>query len=612
MSPSPDQGNAERSIGDYAMIGDCETAALVAPDGSIDWLCWPRFDSGACFAALLGTPDHGRWRIAPEGETNRTTRRYRGDTLVLETVFETPDGQASLIDFMPVRRERSVSDLVRIVVGRRGSVRMRMDLALRFDYGRIIPWVSRLRDGSLRAVAGPHAVILATPVETRGHGLTTVAEFTVEAGQRVPFALTYGASHLPPPPVANAGQALAETEEFWSDWSGRTRYEGPWKEAVTRSLITVKALTHRPTGGVVAAPTTSLPEEPGGPRNWDYRYCWLRDATFTLLSLINAGHRREAEAWCDWLLRAVAGAASQVQPLYGVGGEHRNDEFELPWLPGFADSQPVRVGNAAYTQLQLDVFGNVMDALNQARAFGLNLHEAASGLQRELLKHLEQVWREPDEGIWEVRGGRRCFVHSRLMCWVAFDRGVASAERFGLAGPVDRWRRIRDEIRAEILEKGFDAERGAFVQAYGSKTLDAAALLIPILGFLPPDDPRVLSTTRAIERELSVDGLLMRYDTSRTEDGLPPGEGAFLACSFWLADNLALQGRREEAKTLFERLLALRNDVGLLSEQYHPGRRTLVGNFPQAFSHFALIDTAFNLAGDEGSARESRDQQDGD
>ncbi|MEH6663935.1 MAG: glycoside hydrolase family 15 protein, partial [Brevundimonas sp.] len=598
MIGSHDQGRASRNIGDYAMIGDCETAALVGRDGSIDWLCWPRFDSGACFAALLGAPEHGRWRIAPQDQVERISRRYLDDTLILETIFETAEGAASVIDFMPIRQDRSVSDLVRIVMGRRGTVRMRMDLALRFDYGRIVPWVSKQADGSLRGVAGPHAAFLTSPAQTSGEGLTTVARFTVGEGDRIPFALTYGASHLPPPSIVDPHRALEETAAFWRDWAGRSHYDGPWKEAVTRSLITVKALTHRPTGGVVAAPTTSLPEQPGGPRNWDYRYCWLRDATFTLLSLINAGHRQEAEAWCRWLLRAVAGAASQVQPLYGVGGEHRNDETELDWLPGFAGSRPVRVGNAAYAQLQLDVFGNVMDALHQASVRGLELHEATAGLQRELLRHLEQVWREPDEGIWEVRGGRRRFVHSRLMSWVAFDRGVASAERFGLAGPVDRWRRIRDEIREEILTQGYDSERGAFVQAYGGKELDAAALLIPILGLLPPDDPRVLSTTRAIERELSVDGLLLRYDTRTAEDGLPSGEGAFLACSFWLADNMILQGRREEAEALFERLLALSNDVGLLSEQYHLRDRTLVGNFPQAFSHFALIDTAFNLAAD--------------
>lgn len=594
-----------RPISDYAIIGDCETAALVARNGSIDWLCWPRFDSGACFAALLGEAEHGRWRIAPEDGSAKVERHYRGDTLILQTEFKTAEGAVSLIDFMPVRTERSSSDVIRIVAGRHGRVAMRMDLALRFDYGRIIPWVSRHENGSLRAVAGPHAVLLTTPVPTHGEALTTVSRFVVEAGELIPFSLTYEASHLPLPDVCDSEEALRETEAFWTDWSARSVYAGPWKEAVKRSLITVKALTYRPTGGIVAAPTTSLPEYPGGERNWDYRLCWLRDASFTLLSLINAGHREEAEAWCDWLLRAVAGAASQVQPVYGVGGEHRNDEVELGWLPGHDGSRPVRIGNAADKQLQIDVFGNVMDALHEARIFGLQLPEAAAGLQLEMMRHLETLWREPDEGIWEVRGGRRHFVHSKLMAWVAFDRSVRSAECFGLSGPVDHWRTLRDEIRAEIMEKGFDEHRGAFVQAYGSTRLDASALLMSIMGFLPPDDPRMTGTVHAIEQDLKVDGLLQRYDTDQADDGLPPGEGAFLACSFWLADNLILQGRKAEARILIDRLLALRNDVGLLAEQYDVGRAAFAGNFPQAFSHFALIDTAFNYAGTQGSAQEA-------
>jgi GH15 family glucan-1,4-alpha-glucosidase len=595
----------QRNIGDYAMIGDCETAPLVGRDGSIDWLCWPRFDSGACFAAILGNEEHGRWKIAPTGEITRNSRRYRDDTLILETEFETPDGAVSLIDFMPIRKDRNVSDLVRLVVGRRGQVPMRMDLAVRFDYGRIIPWVRKVDGRGIRAVAGPHAVILATPVPTRGEDLTTVAEFTVSAGERVPFTLVYEASHLPSPRPAEPERALRETEGYWTHWARHCRYEGRWGEAVTRSLITVKALTYRPTGGIVAAPTTSLPEKLGGPRNWDYRYCWLRDATFSLLSLINAGYREEAEAWGGWLLRAVAGAASQIQPLYGIGGEHRNDEVVLEWLPGFADSRPVRIGNAAYKQLQVDVFGSVMDALYHARDGGLSLDEASSGLETELMKQLEQVWREPDEGIWEVRGGRRHFVHSKLMSWVALDRAVRSAERFGLQGPVGRWRRLREEVRAEILERGFDAERGAFVQSYGSRALDSALLLMPLMGFLPADDPRVVSTTAAIERELSRDGLLLRYDPEQSQDGVPTSEGAFLACSFWLADNKLLQGRRAEAEALMERLLSLRNDVGLLSEQYDFESKTMTGNFPQAFSHFAMLDSAFNFAGAEGTAREA-------
>jgi GH15 family glucan-1,4-alpha-glucosidase len=600
------------AISDYALIGDCETAALVGRDGSIDWLCWPRFDSGACFAALLGGREHGRWLIAPVAEATATARRYRGDTLILETGFETAEGAVTLIDFMPLRGTSHLSDLVRIVVGRRGRVRMRMELVCRFDYGRIVPWVTRTADGDgRRFVAGPHAIVLKTPLETQGRDLTTVAEFTVGAGERVPFTFTYEASHLPPPETADPEEALKETEDFWTGWSARCNYDGEWREAVMRSLITVKALTFRPTGGIVAAPTTSLPERIGGGRNWDYRFCWLRDATFTLLSLINAGYRDEAEAWCDWLLRAVAGAAAQTQPLYGVGGEHRCDEVELDWLPGFRGSRPVRIGNAAYAQLQIDVFGNIMDTLHEARLCGLELHEDAAGLQTALLAHLEQVWREPDEGIWEVRSERQHFVHAKLMCWVAFDRAVASAERFGLEGPVDRWRRLRGEIRAEILERGFSEDRGAFVQAYGSTALDAAVLLMPVMGFLPPDDPRVVSTTRAIERHLMRDGLLLRYDTAECTDGLDGDEGAFLACSFWLADNMILQGRRDDARRLFERLLSLRNDVGLLSEQYDWKTGSLVGNFPQAFSHFALIDTAFNFAGGRGSAREAAGAEEG-
>ena len=591
-------------ISDYAMIGDCETAALVGLDGSIDWLCWPRFDSGACFAALLGSPDHGRWRIAPVGERVARRRAYRGDTLILETEFETADGAVRLIDFMPIRSGHCVSELVRIVEGVRGTVQLRMDLTLRFDYGRIVPWVTGATETEpLRAVAGPHSVHFASPVPVEGEDLSTVATFTVRAGQRLPFVLGHEASHRPPPRLCDPESALSETEAFWTDWAGQARYTGEWREAVIRSLITVKALTYRPTGGIVAAPTTSLPERTGGSRNWDYRYCWLRDATFTLLSLINAGYREEAEAWCAWLLRAVAGRASDIQPLYGVAGEHRLNEVELPWLPGYRDSAPVRIGNGAFEQLQIDVYGGVLDTLHEARRAGLTLHEASDGLQRELLRNLEQIWRQPDEGIWEVRGGRQHFVHAKLMAWVAFDRAVASAEHYGLAGPVERWRRIRAEIRAEILERGFDPAKGAFTQAYGSRALDAAVLLIPLVGFLPADDSRVLSTTRAIERDLMRNGLVLRYDTDEVEDGLDGPEGAFLACSFWLADNLILQGRRADARSLFERLLGLRNDVGLLAEQYDCTAGAFTGNFPQAFSHFALIDTAYNFTHAEGMVR---------
>ena len=585
-----------RVLEDYALIGDCETAALVGRDGAIDWLCWPRFDSGACLAALLGTDDHGRWKIAPACPAAASRRRYRGDTLILETDFETPGGQVTLIDFMPVRTRPHVSQVVRIVEGRVGEVRMRMDLAVRFDYGRVVPWVTQ-RSGRLRAVAGPHAVSLITPVPVGAPGPDAGCEFTVRAGERLPFILVYEASHLPAPEICDPETALAETQSYWTEWAARSCYEGPWREAVMRSLITVKALTYRPTGGIVAAPTTSLPEHPGGARNWDYRYCWLRDASFSFLSLINAGFREEAEAWCDWLLRAIAGAPAQIQPLYGIDGTHRVEEQVLDWLPGYAGSRPVRTGNAAYGQLQIDVFGSVMDTLYQARYFGLSLDEATRDLTRNLLSHLEQVWRQPDEGIWEVRGARQHFVHAKLMSWVAFDRAIRSAERFGLPGPADHWRRLRREIHADILSQGFNSRRGAFVQAYGSDRLDAAVLLMPLVGFLPADDPRMISTVDVIERELTRDGLLLRYDSAQGADGLPPGEGAFLACSFWLADNRLMQGRRAEAEALVHRVLAIRNDVGLLAEQYDGTRRRMTGNFPQAFSHFALIDTALRFSG---------------
>jgi GH15 family glucan-1,4-alpha-glucosidase len=594
-------------ISDYALIGDCETAALVGRDGSIDWLCWPRFDDNACFTKLLGDDEHGRWRIAPEHGTRSTRRRYREGTLILETEFDTGDGAVRLVDFMPIRKDSHRSEIVRIVEGVSGNVPLRMDLRIRFDYGRIVPWVTRENGGRrLRAVAGPHSVTLETPITTRGEDYSTVAGFTVAAGDRVPFVLAYEASHLPPPRLCDWRGALEETEAFWTDWIDRCNYRGDWPEAVKRSLVTVKALTYRPTGGIVAAPTTSLPERIGGERNWDYRYCWLRDASFTLLSLINAGYREEAESWCNWLLRAVAGAANQVQPLYGVAGEHRNDETELDWLPGYRGSRPVRIGNSAYKQLQIDVFGHTLDALHEARALGLSLHEASSSLERELLRHLEDAWRDPDEGIWEIRAGRRHFVHSKLMAWVAFDRAVTAAEKFGFDGPVERWRRLRGEIKEEILARGWNPEKQAFTQAYGGSALDAAVLLMPIMGFLPPDDPRMVSTVHAIETELVRDGLVLRYDTKQAVDGLEGEEGAFLACSFWLVDNLVLQGRRSDARKLFDRLLGLRNDVGLLAEQWDWEGRKQVGNFPQAFSHFALIDAAFNLQHEEGTAREAQ------
>jgi GH15 family glucan-1,4-alpha-glucosidase len=581
-------------IEDYALIGDCETAALVGRDGSIDWLCWPRFDSGACFAALLGGPEHGRWLLAPRDGEAAATRRYLPGTLVLETEFSTRDGAVAVIDFMPPRT--TVSDLVRIVVGRRGRVAMRTELILRFDYGSAVPWVSRLDDGALRAIAGPDMTLLRTPAPLHGEGLTTRGEFVVGEGDALPFTLTYAPSHQPAPGAIDPLAALPETEAFWREWSGRCDEAGPWTEAVQRSLVTLKALTYRPTGGIVAAPTTSLPEKLGGPRNWDYRFCWLRDATLTLLALMDAGYREEARAWRDWLLRAVAGSPDQLQIMYGLAGERRLTEREVPWLPGYEGSRPVRVGNAAYGQLQLDVFGEMMDALHHARGLGMPGDGAGWALARELLAHLERVWREPDEGIWEVRGGRRHFTYSKVMAWVAFDRAVRSAEAFGLDGPVDRWRGLRDEIHAEVCEKGFDPGLGSFVQAYDSRALDASLLLLPEVGFLPPDDPRIVGTVAAIERRLVVDGLVLRYDTAEVSDGLPAGEGAFLACSFWLADAYVLMGRVEEARALFERLLALRNDVGLLAEEYDPHAGRQLGNFPQAFSHVGLVNTALNLS----------------
>lgn len=594
-------------ISDYAMIGDCETAALVGNDGSVDWLCWPRFDSEACFTALLGTPEHGRWRLAPAAEPTRVERRYRGDTLILETDFHTESGSVRVIDFMPVRKEHAESALIRIVVGLKGEVAMNMDLQVRFGYGRIIPWVKR--EGSemnFRAIAGPHSVFLSSPVELHGEDMSTVCDFVVQEGKRLPFVMVYEASHLPPPEMPEAEETLRQVEAFWQDWAGRCTYDGPWREAVMRSLITVKGMTYRPTGGIVAAVTTSLPETVGGERNWDYRYCWLRDAYFTVLALANAGFREEAEQWCEWVLRAIAGSAEQAQPLYGIAGEHNCDEVELDWLPGYRDSRPVRTGNAAYPQRQIDIFGSVIDTLYEARALGLELPEDAAGLTHEMLRHLEKVWKEPDQGLWEVRSKPQHFVHGKLMAWVAFDRAILMAEKFGMTGPVERWRRVRAEIREDILAKGFSRKRNAFVQAYDAEALDASVLLMPVLGFISVDDPRMASTITAIEEELTRDGFVLRYDVEESADGLPGDEGAFLACSFWLADVYVLQGRQDEATEIFERVLALRNDVGLLSEQYDWKGKKLVGNFPQAFSHFALIDTACNLDKNEGALREAR------
>ena len=581
-------------IEDYALIGDCETAALVGRDGSVDWLCWPRFDSGACFAALLGGPEHGRWQIAPRDPGARVTRRYRDGTLILETEFETEDGAVTLVDFMPLRG--SSSDLARIVVGTRGRVEMRLELVLRFYYGAIVPWVTSLDDGTLlRAVAGPDMVVLRTDVKLHGEGLTTVGEFAVSKGEQASFVLTYSPSHLPPPQPVDARGALEDTERYWREWTGRCTYAGEWSEPVRRSLITLKALTYRPTGGIVAAPTTSLPEQLGGTRNWDYRFCWLRDATLTLLALMDAGYYEEAAAWRDWLLRAVAGSPSQVQIMYGLRGERSLREWEIPWLPGYEGASPVRVGNAAHAQLQIDVFGEVMDALHQARKGGLPPSVEAWNLQRALIRHLETIWETPDQGIWEIRGPPQHFTYSKVMAWVAVDRALQSAEDFPVDGALDRWRALRQRIHAEVCEKAYDAELGSFVMSYGSKEVDASLLLMSLVGFLPPEDARIRSTVERIEQRLLVDGLVLRYDSEVTDDGLPAGEGAFLACSFWLADNFVLLGRYGDARRLFERLLALRNDVGLLAEEYDPRVRRQVGNFPQAFSHIALVDTALNL-----------------
>ena len=579
---------------DYALLGDCETAALVSRDGSLDWLCWPRFDSPACFASLLGGPQNGHWLIAPLGDQVRRQRRYRGDTLILETELQTPEGAATLIEFMPPRDQ--TSHVVRLVVGRSGQLRMRTELIVRFDYGSLVPWVTRGEAQTLRAVCGPDMVVLRTPVRVRGEDLKSVAEFHVSAGQVVPFVLSYGASHLPAPAAIDPMAALNETESYWTQWSQRSAATGEWCKPVLRSLITLKALTYRPTGGIVAAPTTSLPEQPGGTRNWDYRYCWLRDATFTLLALMNAGYQEEAMQWRGWLLRAVAGDASQVQILYGLRGERRVSEWEIPWLSGYEESRPVRAGNGAAGQLQLDIYGETLDALYHSRASGHHRHDDADwSLQQGLLQHLQEIWEQPDQGIWEMRGGPRHFTYSKIMAWVAFDRSIKAVEQFGLSGPVSQWRALRQRIHDEVCTRGYDSERDTFVQSYGSKELDASLLLMPLVGFLPPTDLRVRGTVEAIERHLMADGLVMRYDTRSGHDGLPPGEGAFLACSFWLADNLVLIGRREDARQLYERLLALRNDVGLLAEEYLPSQKRMLGNFPQALSHIALVNTAHNL-----------------
>jgi len=585
-------------IEDYALIGDCHSAALVGRDGSIDWLCWPRFDSGACFAALLGDRKHGRWKIAPADEGASVRRRYREDTLILETEFETAEGAVTLIDFMPTRAEHC--ELARIVVGRRGRVDMSMEFILRFDYGASVPWVRRLEDEphGIRAVAGPDQVVLRSPVPLKAENFTHAAHFEVKEGDRLAFTLSHGASHLAMPKAFNVERALEATDHGWQKWCQRCTAQGEWTPFVRRSVITLKALTYAPTGGLVAAATTSLPERIGGVRNWDYRFCWLRDATLALLAMMNAGYFEEAVAWRDWLVRAIAGSPQQMQIMYGLAGERRIPEMTLDWLPGYENSAPVRIGNAAAAQLQLDVYGEVMDALHQGRKHGMPRHVAAWALQTKLLEHLETCWQEPDEGLWEVRGPRRHFTHSKVMCWVAFDRAIKAVETQGRKGPVERWRKLRDQIHADVCARGFCTKRGTFVQSYEAEELDASLLLIATTGFLPCSDPRIRATIEAVQRELTEDGFVVRYRNKESIDGLPPGEGVFLACSFWLADCLILLGRHDEARALFERLCRLTNDVGLLAEEYDPKSGRQLGNFPQAFSHVALVNTAMNLSRD--------------
>lgn len=582
-------------IEDYAIIGDTNTAALVGKDGSIDWLCLPRLDSAACFANLLGTPENGRWLICPEGEVRQVRRRYREGTLILETDFVTDEGEVTLVDLMPFGTEDSRHDLARLVVGKRGAVSMRTELVIRFDYGRIVPWVRRRGDG-IRAIAGPDAIDLHTAVPLEGKDFHTVGRFTVQAGQTVPFELTWFPSHLEPPGAHAIDRLVAETEAWWRAWTEQCTYRGDWHEAVVRSLITLKALTYSPTGGIAAAATTSLPEALGGVRNWDYRYCWLRDSTFTLLALLTTGFEQEAEAWREWLLRAVAGQPEQLQILYGLAGERHIQELEVPWLPGYEGSRPVRIGNQAHSQVQLDVYGEIMDTFHIGRHRKIQLEEDSWRVQKVLLDYLEKNWREPDHGIWEVRGERRHFTHSKIMAWVAVNRSIRSAKRHRIDAPLDRWSALADAIHDEVCGKGFDADRNTFVWYYGATVPDASLLQIPVVGFLPADDARVRGTLKAVERNLLKDGLVRRYITEPKVDGLPPGEATFLACSFWYADNLAMVGRRAEAREVFEHLLSLRNDVGLLAEEYDTTTRRQLGNFPQAFSHVGLINTAQTLA----------------
>ena len=594
-------------IEDYALVGDCRSAALIGRNGSIDWLCWPRFDSPACFAALIGAPENGFWRISPVGQYS-ATRRYMPGTLILETQFEAGEGAVAVVDFMPIGSAQS--DLVRMVVGLRGRVTMETEGVLRFDYGAAVPWVTLSDDKRmLRAVAGPDLAVLSSPVPLENRDRKTCARFEVKAGDALPFVLTHVASHLEVSHRLDARRALAETEAFWKRWSRRCAVGGEYAAPVCRSLITLKALTYAPTGGIVAAPTTSLPESIGGVRNWDYRYCWLRDATLTLLALMDAGYYEEARAWREWLVRAVAGSPEQMQIMYGLAGERRLTELEIPWLAGYQGSRPVRIGNAASTQLQLDVYGEVIDALYQGCKGGLSNHDAAWSVQRALLGHLEKVWIEPDASLWEMRSPPRHFTHSKIMGWVAFDRAIKMAEHFGAPGPLERWRELRERIHRDVCERGYSARRNAFVQSYGAEELDASLLLIPMTGFLPAEDPRVVSTTEAIRRDLTLEGFVLRYRSEAAADGLPPGEGVFLACSFWLADNLCMQGRWDEAAELFERLLGLTNDVGLLAEEYDPAARRQLGNFPQAFSHVGLVNTAMNLSAREKPAEQRAEKK---
>jgi GH15 family glucan-1,4-alpha-glucosidase len=580
-------------IEDYGLIGDCETAALVGRDGSIDWLCWPDFDSDACFAALLGTRKNGRWLIAPRDEATQVSRRYWDNTLILETQFETADGAVAIIDFMPPRGH--ASDVVRLVRGIKGSVKMRMELVIRFGMGADIPWVKRTEDGALLAICGQDMTVLRTPVETRGKDMTTVAEFEVNEGETVPFVLTYGSSHLSLPDPIDPAKALQETEDFWLDWCSRCNYEGDSRDLVMRSLITLKALTYLPTGGIVAAPTTSLPEKLGGARNWDYRYCWLRDATFTLLALMNSGYTEEASAWHSWLLRAAAGAPGNMQIMYGIKGQRRLLEWEAEWLPGYEGARPVRIGNAAHAQLQLDVYGELMDAFHQSRVTKLKLDEGTWDLECTVLDHLAEVWDQPDQGIWERRDNGRHYVFSKVMTWVAFDRGIKSAEMFGFKAPLDRWKVLRDTIHRDVCEKGFDPELNSFVESYGAKWLDASVLLLPAVGFLPGSDARIRGTIAAIERHMMRDGFVLRHDPREITSEVQPIEGAFLACSLWFADAYVLAGEIDKAQVLFDRVVGVANDLGLLAEEFDPGPGRQTGNFPQALTHIALINTAHNL-----------------